>query len=805
MDNGKDRSWFVDVNNVRTEYIKIENLKQFKAPTPPRIHPDHPDYVDFWSRESKKCIEGIWGKEWGKYRYMPGKLYFLNYTIIQHTIEEQKLTLDIKPLIVDYYWDFAYMSLVAYGFSGFTKDEEYTACIAVDDYNKGRISKQYLPKEAFNSKGEVKTFIAPLEYIAKLHNTPMGKASFSNPTMNVMVFGSRGGGKSYWVALAELEYNYIFKGAKVYDNNYINNLLRAEQCVGSADTNKSSELLTKFKISQDAKANGENKQFREWFGIWGNPGEDDFTPCPFYMRSSGNLNCPNKQSTKTFRHEYKVEVNGEWKPKGPYAKVFHVNYSTKKGDGEQAGVGGRYLFTNVEEVGLTENIVGVLGANEGTISRGGTRFGVQWCQGTSGNIEYVQGAKKVFLNPQSYKIISYLNKNGNEGKNGRTGYFIPYYITLFKYKDDNGNTDFEAAIADVNRQREELSHSDDPEVLRTFLMNKPCYTQEMWLTDQGYYLPYEEAASRERELTKFDYYRELQVPVELVWDSNQRTGVNYKIRHDVTPFTEFPIPKDLKDPSGSVVIYEFPEENHPHDLYCFIGHDPYVEEDIERGGSLGVTYVLKNPAYISSGHTGNIIVASYIGKPIKGLDYYYEQQEKLLALYGNPQQGLWYEKNRGDWCRNYYLRRQKLGLLCLTPQRAQGANIYQRNITSTGFFVGGNGSLSKKNLLKMTRDWLLEETTFIVNGKEESKRNIERIPCLFLVRQIMQFNIKDNFDAVSAFIGCVLGLKEYESGIEPEKEKNRQNELNSMRGLLNNSKIFSNDYIRRSKNPHRLN
>lgn len=789
----KSRKWFVDINAVRTDYIVIEDLEQFKSPTPPSLHPNHPDYSLFWAKEIKKCIEGIWGKEFSGYRYMPGRLYFFgNYGVLEHT-NESKNTISMKPKIVDYFWDFAYMSTVCYGFSGFSKDDEYNCRIELKLYYEGFSTE--LPEESLNKQGQPKKYIPPYEYITMIHDKKKGKALYGNPTSNNMILGSRGGGKSYWAAIGELEYNFVFDGAKTYED--FTEGVRSLQCVGSSDTNKSSEMLEKFLTSQLAKTTNSNKNYVKWFGIWTEiKGEEEIIyACPLYIKSLGSI-APSNKSNK-FRDAYKKKVGNKYQEVGGTGSaIAHVNYSIKKGDGAQAAAGGRYLYSNIEEVGLVENFVDVLGSNEGTIARVGTRFGVQSAQGTSGNIEFIQAAKKVFLDPLSYFMLPFENKNGTEGADGKICYFIPYYMTLFKYKDENGNTNFERAIEHVNREREQKSKSKDPRVLRNFTMNKPCYTHEMWQTDQGYYLPSEEASVRERELMAGEMYRQLMTPVELVWDDSQLSGVNYRILHNIEPITDFPIPKDLKDPSGCVVIYEMPEPNAPPDLYNFVGHDPYVEEDITKGGSLGVTYILKNPKYIPQGHTGNIIVASYIGKPIKGLDYYYEQQEKLIAFYGNAIESLWYEKNRGEYCRAYYMKRNKMHLLARTPQYSTGSNIYQRNITSTGFLVGANGSIAKKNLLKMVKDWLLEETAFTVDDNTTSKMNIFRLNCIFLVRQIAQFDIDGNFDAVSAFIGCILGLREYEILLTESIQSQQDQTQDYFGNLLSNKRLFNTDYFK---------
>jgi hypothetical protein len=101
----------------------------------------------------------------------------------------------------------------------------------------------------------------------------------------------------------------------------------------------------------------------------------------------------------------------------------------------------------------------------------------------------------------------------------------------------------------------------------------------------------------------------------------------------------------------------------------------------------------------------------------------------------------------------------------------------------------------------MVKDWLLQETEFMLNGQSEKALNIQRIPCLFLINQIMQYNEEPNanFDAVMCVVGCILGLREYESGIA--QEINNRPQVNRFKSILENHHIFKNndETIRQSK------
>ena len=639
----------------------------------------------------------------------------------------------------------------------------------------------------------------PLDNCRRLHDKPVGRALFYNQTQNFMPFGSRGGGKSYYIGLGEIEHGLLFDGSTVYDDDFMQNRLTAVFCVGSGDSEKSSEFCQKMEASINTLAHPEDgKQF----GVWGKPSKDkkkesEFTPCPLYRHFAGTLDVSNKENP--YIYSYEIIENGAPIDKGTQTRLFHVNYSTGKarGRGSQAGSGGRYLVSVVEEAGLCENLIDVHTSNDSTVAREGVRFGTEIYIGTSGNVKTVHAARKMFLNPQDYNIMSYPNKYGKEGRDGRIGFFLPFYMTLRQYKDKDGNTDFFEAAKYVEQVRQDKAASTDPQPLLDEKMNRPCFVEEMWLTPGGSTMPVAELAEAERKLVEDNRYQTIGTPVKLMWDSSQPNGVRFELDHDGEPYTDWPLDfGKRKMPTGCPVIYHPPiyiNGKVPEDLYTLVGHDPYVEEDINKGGSVGVTYIMANSKYLPLGHPGNIIVASYIDKPLEGISHYYDVQEKLLALYGNPPKGLWFESNRGADCRAHYVKRGKTHLLAPTPQLVQGNNIFQKNITSYGYFTGSQ-MFQKSQMARWIRDFLLQRTTFqdpTGFGQDEELMNLERIPCIFLIRQLINYDLEGNFDAVDGFRGCVVGLMndEIQAGAEHQKSA-YVDEL--MSAYYDNPKIFNN-------------
>lgn len=786
-----------DYKSLKDAYVYIYDLEVFGLRKPlPRYHPEDPRYIEFWSYEMAKCIEGIYGKqetpEGIKYRFMPGNLYFYGkYTKIQ-TTNIFKETEWIKPLVRTLEWELAYYMLEARGFSGWEFDDQYTSDSRWFEFKKKAPDLRAIDNpdvrqsvlSLYNSEGKLKEYLIPERNIKRLQDKPLGRPLLFNEARNAMVVGSRGGGKSYYFSLAENLHRLLFDGSTTYSEKFLEGELKCELAIGSAKTDKSSDFCQKIidcleKLAVDPE-----------LGAWGNPGDDDYHPSYLHRYMTGSIKPNNKD--RPFSYEYEVLENGVETTKGTGSRLFHVNYSENKKDGAQQAAGGRYNLCAYEEVGLMRNIVDAWTSNKSTVMRDGIQFGIQAAFGTSGNIEYIQNTKKMMLDPKSYNIVDREDVWEQNGRDGRIGFFLTYLLTLNTI-DRNGNTIWEDAVTKYNIDYKIAAESLDPKVLRDFKMNHPVVPSHMWTSGEMTLLPYEEALQREKELLKGNKYKELGLNVKLYYDETAPYGISYKIDHKATPITQFPIDvKKMEDPGGCVVIYEPPEMINgviPPDLYNIIPHDPYVAEELDKGGSVGVTYIIKNPKYIPQGVSGNIIVASYIGKPLGGLKEYYGIQEKLIALYGNPPHSLWYESVRGDYCRGYYIKQKKQHILNIAPQIEQGSNIYQKNIVRTGFNVGNK--ISKLNLVQNTNDWLLEETTFInkETNKNETKRNIYRIPCIFLVRQIAHYDLEGNFDAVSCLLGGVLGLREYEASQVLTQSK--QKEGNRLAFLSTNEGLFS--------------
>lgn len=636
------------------------------------------------------------------------------------------------------------------------------------------------------------SFVSIVDIVATGRYTEMQCITVDSPDHTYIMDDHIVTHNSYFMA-GELEHALLFDGATSYDDSFLDGLLTVSVCIGSGDSDKSSELVGKIVASIGAKADFKLSKklnigvFREEIINSRGERQEIIKPIPIFRDFKGSTIAPNKKNP--LRYRYDKLVAGRWVEQGTGSRMYHVNYSDKKADGAQAGAGGRYLLSLIEEAGLSQNLTEINRSNDSAVARDGIRFGSEFYIGTSGNLMKAVGLRRMMENPQDYSVYPLDNQYGTQGKDGKVGFFLPFYMTLRQFKDENGNTDFKTAASYVEKIRKDKAKSSDPEALRKEKMNRPCWIDEMWLSLDGNIMPYAELDDREKELRAFNLYERLEKPVNLIWDHNELYGVRYEIDMTLEPYRDFPINASKRNKTqGCVVLYDLPQYVDgviPEDMYIFVGHDPYVEEDIDRGGSIGSTYVLMNPKYAGNGLKGGTIVAAYNDKPVEGLDRYYDNQAKLIALYGGNPRALWFEKNRGEYCRSYYVAKHKAHLLAPTPQWTQSTNMYQRRITSYGYTVGNR--LRKMELAKVMSDWLLEETSL----DDGVKKNVARLPDLFLIQQLKSYNLDDNFDAVDGFRGCIVGLREYQRMQESEMVRTSNNrERKALSFYLNNPRIF---------------
>ena len=313
-------------------FVTINNRNNFLITEVPTIHPMSAFYLQYWKTHKKRCVEGFWSVDdaavdinidgalpeitSGKWRFMPGNLYFyVNFGTILHQDEDGPKSapkIPMRPYLRDVEWEFFYNWLEARGFSGFSNDT-YSCNEDILKFQKDPFFKP--TKSCFDSDGKLKTYIAPREYIRKLHDKPLGIPLYDNMAKNLFMLGSRGFGKSYMVGVGVVLHEILFDGAKAYTPESIKNPYQVEVFVGAAISSKSADILKKTK-----------EALKLLPGAWG-IGTDDYKPAPIHKTMAGTLS-PNNMKTP-WRHEYDKKIGGTWVKAGSGSNVKHGIFTTE--------------------------------------------------------------------------------------------------------------------------------------------------------------------------------------------------------------------------------------------------------------------------------------------------------------------------------------------------------------------------------------------------------------------------------------------------------------------------------------------
>lgn len=539
---------------------------------------------------------------------------------------------------------------------------------------------------------------------------------------------------SYTTA-STIEHHFIFGGARELDDRFFEEQYSMDQLVGSGDQYKVQSLLSKFKLSLDAKARID-PPFQEWFGsseVVVN-GKTVVRPGFLYRNYIGDLKSNSKNPMRAARIKGGKEV-------GTKSKVQVVIYSKNKQAAAQAAAGGRFGFAVIEEAGITPDLHEIFRSNVATMERMGRRFGVCSIIGTSGNLDMVRPLLTMFHDPDRFDILPV------ETVFGRHGLFLPVYMTWEDCKDANGNTVWdkvERRLAEWRRRLSELAPADRVDAL----MNYPVEPEDMGGKAKSTIFNVPRVRERlafliqkRKEPTRGYFSGGVFVPddsLEVVTDETQFYKQASRGQYGCIAIYEPP----LRDRSGNVI----------RDGYVFVV-DPYTQGSLDYRGSIGVTYVVKLPRYWEKDH--QVVVASYIAKPYGGIEEYHQQLLFLIHYYGAPEQSLYFERSTASaGIRTFFLLKNSEHLLAPSPVVVGNNRIRFNNINEYGF-PSPSGNKERKMMYASNLHEFLSRD---VGGVTVYDTLEDRL----LLRQLSIWDSDGNFDAVSAAMGIPIAVKEKE-------------------------------------------
>ena len=732
------------------------NPQEFVLKEIPKLHPQSMDYISFWREQKKRMIEGHW---LGGYYMPPSLYYYVNFATIELSKKYSGRKEYSKPFLRDLEWDLFQAWTVAQGFSGFETDPYYSSHKALLDPDMSDKELEDVLPFCMNN-GVRKKYIDPYEYLKMQHPANYEGPLFQNNFQNLMFFGSRDSGKSYVAGVGFTLHAFLTDGRTRYvreeqgETEDKKKKRRIEITVGANGAEKSKLLLNKVKIAMDFL-----------------PGEytaGRYYPSPLSKRFMGSF-----ALGKEIKAEYQVKVDGGWETKGSRSAIKHRSFK----DNSFADQGSRPIAIVLEEAGLFSNLESVYHDTRDNLQDGLNKIGSLVILGTGGDMDSgTIDAARMFHSPEEYQILSFKDNWENRGK---IAYFIPAAMVLNDYKDEEGNTLWDKALKELNKKRE-IEKKKSSEALSKFMQYRPNSPSEMFISKSANIFPAPELRRRIGELETTFTIDMIEKRVHLLFDPNGYNGVSVKVDTTLEPVNRFPWSAD-KSREGCVVMFEEPltkDNMVPPGMYI-IGCDPF-KDDSTAGASLASVYVMKTAKYPHMGH--NQIVASYVGRPYLGKNEVNEILHKLSLYYGNAK--IYFENNVGN-VKDYFEKVRRLDLLATQP-----ITVFNKkaSFAATQQFVYGypiSNDKVKWEAIQYLRSWLLEE-------RGEGRRNLDEIPDIGLLQELMSFNMDGNFDRVLSLAGCIIGLEELNNlskrSYTAEETSEMDKEFNKI--FAKNSRLF---------------
>lgn len=725
----------------------------------PDLHYASNDYLTFWREMKRKCIEG----QWVGGRFMPPNLsFYANIGQIQLNKGKSNVKTFDRPMVHDLEWQLFAYYMACRGFSGFELDDDTSSNYALLDPTITDEDLQYEYPSTLRSDGSRKLFVHPYQALLDQYPANMGKPLYENQVKNAVIAGSRDSGKSYSVGVGMVLKEWLFDGALEYSQESGRKKRTVDITVGAEESTRSLLMLNKIR---DALENLPGAYKR------GNV----YKPPPFYKQYQGSW-----VVGKQIQAIYDKRYDTGWEEAGSGSVIKHRSFNS----GSFADQGARNLLIVLEEAGMFSNLMEVYRNTKDNLKDGDRKIGTLIALGTGGDMgSGTLDLKDMFYNPDAYDVMAIDDIWEHKGN---IGFFIPAYMALRRFKDDYGYTIEEKARAHWEKERQKIKLHGTSADLAAEIQYRPSKPSEMFLAASSTIFPTVELQYAYSELMDSRRYEMLHTKVELFFDKTSLyNGVGYSVNNNLTAINKFPW-KDSKE--GCAVLYELPylddsQQRTPEGSYI-IGCDPF-RDNVNSGESVAAIYVIKTNKHPTTvGH--NQIVASYISRPFMGTSEVNETLYKLSLFYGGAK--IYFENAVGN-VKDYFEKIKRLDLLALQPTTVFNKKAsYNTNQPLIYGYPMSNEKIKWEGV-QYIRNWLLQVRSLT---DEKVIRNLDLIPCPFLLQQLIHFNMEGNFDAVMGFMGCIIGLEEIHNKSRTPEQEELHSSLDQefIKKIANNNRFF---------------
>lgn len=370
-----------------------------------------------------------------------------------------------------------------------------------------------------------------------------------------------------------------------------------------------------------------------------------------------------------------------------------------------------------------------------------------------------EGLSDMFYHPEGFNCLDFDNIWDEGMADKKCGFFVPAWSNLQSDEhpecmDSDGNTNRSASVQVILEQRRIVRDSQpDETVTDRYIAEHPNTPQEAILEVGKNIFPKKQLQMQLNKLRTNTKLANMKHVVDLVWEGDGTVKAIEKKGGDIT---HYPLKKG-EQPTGSVVIYEYPVKDPPYGLYI-AGQDPY-DQDGSLTNSLGSTFIYKR--FQPGEAWSDVIVAEYSGRPDTAEEYY-ENVRKLLTMYNAKL--LFENERKGIY--PYFTNKHCDYMLADQPDKVISEIFKDSKVQrKKGCHMTKQIRSYAEGLIK---EWLLEEY-------EPGHPNLERIYSEPLIEELLLDDGVRNVDRVIALCMVMLYREElYQVKIAAVKEQNKQ-------------------------------
>lgn len=428
-----------------------------------------------------------------------------------------------------------------------------------------------------------------------------------------------------------------------------------------------------------------------------------------------------------------------------------------------AGVGGDCRLFFYEEAGIAPTMDKTKEYLLPALQMGDIVTGIFVAAGSVGELDQCKPLQAMITHPQAndiYPVKS--NLLDDKGTEGLTGLFIPEQWSMPPYIDEFGNSLVEVALEALNKNREEIKKTLEPNIYQLRISQRPRNIAEAFAHRTVSVFPQHLVAAQRRRIEEKEYF------CEYLDISRNAEGKIVVEKSRKIPIREFPITKRTEDKTGVLEVWERPDEKAEWGTY-YGSVDPVSEGKTITSESLCSIYIYKRAVEVTRVDADKTetfierdkIVACWTGR-FDDLQRTHERLELIIEWYN-----AWtIVENNISLFIQYMISRHKQKYLVPKDQimflkdLAANRNVYQdygwKNV----------GTIFKSHLLSYLIQFLKEEIDRETKSDGTIVRvtyGIERLPDVMALKEMEDYQDGLNVDRLVSLASLIAFAKVQES------------------------------------------